>query len=381
MKNAVIAALIAAIAIGGALGAFAATRTVETTANVEVAVWRRISDGGLFLSTRPEGGNWSTSSALQMTTEGNTGRYERSSLVAVVVPVEVQVEVSDPPTTSPTVTPQPNPTPTPATGTCCDIRGMSDDLEAQTNVLAAMQRVVDFANETYGFTHQGNIIINIAHSNFGLSLRYQEILGYAPSSLPSTCSFQEGDHLFLGPHCRADDQVLVTEWFKRAVGTPDLSPVWLSENAFDHFKTHFITGNAVQADEHRLRSAIFFKRAGDVRLGREDASLRELVFVFAIQEYGTFGDWVRFYRHVQVGWEVETAFKEVFGVTLPEFYSIFEEWVSDQKLVLIASAYGSCTEAYLKIPLYGGGFPDYRVPLEKDLDNDGIVCQEFIGTQ
>ena len=113
VKNAVIAALIAAIAIGGALGAFAATRTVETTANVEVAVWRRISDGGLFLSTRPEGGNWSTSSALQMTTEGNTGRYERSSLVAVVVPVEVQVEVSDPPTTSPTVTPQPNPTPTP----------------------------------------------------------------------------------------------------------------------------------------------------------------------------------------------------------------------------------------------------------------------------
>ena len=36
MKSAIIAALIAAIAIGGALGAFAATRTIETTANVEV---------------------------------------------------------------------------------------------------------------------------------------------------------------------------------------------------------------------------------------------------------------------------------------------------------------------------------------------------------
>ncbi|GEM_PF-6713213 len=379
MKNAVIAALIAAIAIGGALGAFAATRTIETNANVEVGVWRRVSDGTLFLSTRPEGGNWSTSSALQMTSEGATGRYERSNLVTVTVPVEVQVEVSEPATTSPTGNPQLKPAL--ATGTCCDIRGMNDDLEAQTNVVAAMQRIVDFANETYGFQHYGNIVINIAHSSGGLSLRYQEVLGYAPGSLPSSCSFQEGEHIFLGPHCRSDDEVLVTEWFQRAVGVPDLSPVWLSENAFGHFKNHFLTGNATQLDEHRLRSAVLFKRAGDVRLGREDASLRELVFVFAVQEYGTFGNWVQFYRHVQIGWEVEAAFKEVFGVTLPEFYSTFEEWVSEQKLILIASAYGSCTEAYLNIPPYGGGFPDYRVPLEKDLDNDGVVCEWFLGAQ
>ena len=60
MNRAIIAALIAAIAIGGALGAFAATRTIETTATVEVGVWRRISDGAIFLSTRPVEGEWDT---------------------------------------------------------------------------------------------------------------------------------------------------------------------------------------------------------------------------------------------------------------------------------------------------------------------------------
>ena len=56
MKNAIIAALIGALAIGGALGAFAATRTVQTEGTVEVRVWRSVSTGNLYLSTRPEDG-------------------------------------------------------------------------------------------------------------------------------------------------------------------------------------------------------------------------------------------------------------------------------------------------------------------------------------
>ena len=81
MKKTIIAAVIAAIAIGSAVGAFAATRTVETTANVEVRVWRRISDGELFLSTRPTGGEWATSDApLNMTALSNSGRFQLSSV-------------------------------------------------------------------------------------------------------------------------------------------------------------------------------------------------------------------------------------------------------------------------------------------------------------
>ena len=60
-KSGVIAALVAALALGTVMGAFAQkpsteTVAVETATIVEVAVWQRASDGALYLSTRPEGG-------------------------------------------------------------------------------------------------------------------------------------------------------------------------------------------------------------------------------------------------------------------------------------------------------------------------------------
>lgn len=90
MKNWIIAALVAVIATGGALGAFAAT--YDTTANVEVRVWQRISDGTLFLSTRPEDGTWTThNTALDMSEVSSSGRFRQSSFVTVGVPVTVEV--------------------------------------------------------------------------------------------------------------------------------------------------------------------------------------------------------------------------------------------------------------------------------------------------
>ena len=109
VKNWAIAALIAVIAIGGAVGAFAATRTVETTANVEVTVWQRVSDGALFLSTKPEGGTWTThNTPLDMSTLSSSGRFRQGSAIKVAVPVTAEVieEPQDAPvTTTPTPTP------------------------------------------------------------------------------------------------------------------------------------------------------------------------------------------------------------------------------------------------------------------------------------
>ena len=56
MNRAIIAALIAAIAIGGALGAFAATRTIETTATVEVSVLAPHLGRGDLPEHAPRGG-------------------------------------------------------------------------------------------------------------------------------------------------------------------------------------------------------------------------------------------------------------------------------------------------------------------------------------
>ena len=98
MKNWIIGALVDVIAIGGTLGAFAASQTVETEANVEVTVWQRVSDGALYLSTRPEGGSWAThETQLDMSALSRSGNFRQGSAIAVAVPVTVEVEVADAP--------------------------------------------------------------------------------------------------------------------------------------------------------------------------------------------------------------------------------------------------------------------------------------------
>ena len=80
---------------------------------------------------------------------------------------------------------------------------------------------------------------------------------------------------------------------------------------------------------------------------------------------------------------METSFEGVFEVPLAEFYETFEEWTDQQKLILTSIAFRSCREASEHIRLRSGsvgtgqGFPDYRVPLELDEDDDGIVCEGF----
>lgn len=87
MKNLVIAALIVAVTVGGVVSVFAQS---QTTANVEVTVWQRVSDGSLYLSTRPEGGRWSTSDAIDMSALSRSGRFRQGSAITVAVPVEVE---------------------------------------------------------------------------------------------------------------------------------------------------------------------------------------------------------------------------------------------------------------------------------------------------
>ncbi len=96
MKNCIIAVLVAVIAIGGSVSVFAATQTVETTASVEVRVWQAVSNGSLYLSTRPAEGTWTThNTALDMSELHPAGNFYQSSVVTVDVPVTVEVEVPD----------------------------------------------------------------------------------------------------------------------------------------------------------------------------------------------------------------------------------------------------------------------------------------------
>ena len=59
------------------------------TANVEVTVWRSVSNPSLlYLSTRPEGGSWDTQdAALDMSALSRSGRFHQSDAVVVEVPL------------------------------------------------------------------------------------------------------------------------------------------------------------------------------------------------------------------------------------------------------------------------------------------------------
>ena len=386
MKTAIIAALIGAVAIGGALGAFAA-RTVETTADVEVAVWERIADGAVFVSVRAEGSGaegWITSEALDMSGLNRTGRYHISNVVALEVPVEVELpDAAQPVTTRRPITEE-SPGFTPVAGPCCEVRGMEDNVGIREAVVAAAQGVINFALDTYEITHTGTIVINIAYSTNGLLNRYEDAFGEELEELPDDCSFQEGQHLFLAPECRLNSRVIASEWFQRAVGRGDVTPSWIGHGIFDYLVTHYLRGAPPEVTDDRFRRAIFYERARNIRQDRASDDLQTLAMLYAITDYGDFEDWRRLYGSVAAGLDSGVAFESIFNATLEEFYEDFEEWADHQKIILISTAFASCLEASEHIGRQVGsvglgfGYPDYRVPLEIDDDGDGLVCEGFI---
>jgi len=89
MKNWIIVALVAVIAVGGALAAFAQTRTVDRV--VEVRVWESAEDPSRnYLSIRARGGDWDVigTHAVDLTETTDDGRLHYADL-AYALPVEV----------------------------------------------------------------------------------------------------------------------------------------------------------------------------------------------------------------------------------------------------------------------------------------------------
>ena len=127
--------------------------------------------------------------------------------------------------------------------------------------------------------------------------------------------------------------------------------------------------------------ALFYEDAADFSGGRSSDEMAAAAMLYAIRTYGSFEDWVEFYDDVRNGREEAAAFEAAFGVSVSRFHADFEEWAGQQKTILTTAAYGSCLEAASHISprslREGGGFPDYRVPVEWDEDGDGYVCEEY----
>ncbi len=116
MKNWIIIALVAVIAIGGAIGAFAASQTVNQT--FEIRVWEKADDPSAnYISARPAGGDWKTLGTIpiKLDSMSASGKYRYGD---IELDVAVEVDVCDPATGpcepvegQPTATPTPTPTP------------------------------------------------------------------------------------------------------------------------------------------------------------------------------------------------------------------------------------------------------------------------------
>ena len=81
--------------IGGVVAA--APWTGYATAAVEVAVWKHVDTGAIYLSTRPANGNWTThNTPVDLTARSRGYPYYVSPPVAVQVEVPVTVDLPDP---------------------------------------------------------------------------------------------------------------------------------------------------------------------------------------------------------------------------------------------------------------------------------------------
>ncbi len=383
---AIVVGLFAIIAVGGLVTAFAATRTVETSATVELEFWVSLANRSAFVSTRQEGEEWITHD-YRVPLRGYPG-FETLLLVSEPVSVSVPVTLEVEETLQPVFEPMPVATPHLSLGeapsgraTCCTVRGMWDARAAQRAIATEMRNVISYARTNFGLTHEGPITIDIAHTIGGLNVRYEDAFGEALDELPSTCSFQREEHMFFGPDCRSDEAVIAREWFRRAVQASYVSARWVGIATFEYYWFQYQHGRAPTLRDDRYRSAVFHEPATDFRAGRAHEDLMAAAALYAIDSYGTFEDWLGFYEDLRDGAELHTAFEAAFGVELVRFYAEFEEWAEREKAYMLALAYGSCREAarYLvpRVGTDGGGFPDFRVPLEFDDDGDGYVCQEF----
>ena len=138
-------------------------------------------------------------------------------------------------------------------------------------VVAAMQRVVELGdNHVRPHAHRRPSRSTSRTRLNGVLLAVQRCLRLASrAELPDECSFQRGEHVFFAPLVQDQRRSrFAKEWFERAVGTPDVSPRWISHATFDHFVSDYtVEGRAPSLSQDRFQRVLFYEQADDVRQG------------------------------------------------------------------------------------------------------------------
>ena len=282
MKIAIIAGLAPLLAIGGALSAHAASRTVETHASLEVRVWQSLSSQSLYLSTRPPGGEWTThDSRMAVGGVSESEHFRLSSAATISVPVVVEVD-DEPGLPEVAASPAAADAPPSGPARCCTVRGMSDNPAARRDIVAEMRGVIAFAREHFELTHRGPITINISHTVGGLLVRHEEAFGEGLTTLPSECSFQQGEHMFFAPACRADERAIAREWIIRATDLPHVTPRWAGVATAEYVPGLLPGESAPTLRDEPFRRVLFYEEAADFRAGRSSDEMMTAAMLYAI---------------------------------------------------------------------------------------------------
>jgi len=308
MRNLVIGALVAVIAVGGALGAYSASRTVETVTTVEVAVWQRIADDTLYLSTRPEGGRWRTQgAALDMSTVSESGSFRRSGIVSVAVPVTFELAT-------------PSPAAADEEAVANLLTSVTVEFEGEFSVpveaafLAEFTRVVRFFAARYGLVAEPGLRLRVLDN---VSNRHDGYYAYENRTIAlSEQSLEAMAHEYV--------HALQLDMSEGRSGTR-----WLIEGIADYFAAVYdeaYTTALFQAHRDVARNATGTLQSteNDIEAGDGDryalASLAAQYLVFLAGEEALWG----FYRQLAQSESWEVAFEVVFRSSVDDFYPAFE---------------------------------------------------------
>lgn len=300
--------MVAVVAGGGALGAYAASRTVETETTVEIAVWQRIADGTLYLSTRPEDGGWDTRrDALDMSPAGDSGRFRRSGIVSVTLPVTFELAT-------------PTPTAEDEEAVASVLTSVTIEFEGEYSAtveaafLAEFTRVVRFFAARYGLVAEPGLRLRVLEN---VSNRHDGWYAYGSRTIAlSEQSLDAMDHEYV--------HALQGDLSKGRGGTR-----WLSEGIADYFAAIYNEAYTTVTLQHAralARNATVTLQSTENDIEAVDGDKYALAAVAA--EYLMFlaGEkalW-SFYLQLARSESWEGAFEEAFGFSVEDFYLAFE---------------------------------------------------------
>ena len=288
----------------------------DSTANVEVTVWRRVANPAqLYVSTRPEGGSWRTlNTSLDMSRRSDSGRFHQSNAVLVEVPFPETAPVGPPGVIhfSPEVTESQR-------------QRVTNDVRHTEELLADR-----FGVEQDGYTLY---VAEDWRDAYDLLTEHGQSPSFTREQASGTCP-GISNLMLVNRSCFLDTNagVMVAN-----AATQGATARWTTQLDYD-FWFGFVTYVSFAAIGPEREAAVVSGYISDARAlsvslaDTHDPELRldrrPLQFLAVVYLADAFGDQslIKYFENLSTGGNTETALKHAFGLKLDEFHEKFESY-------------------------------------------------------